>query len=384
MKSQIRKNLSLALTLGLITSGSAFCQSMGGGNGGDPNEVAEFTGLNGQHLDSWSSVKGDLIQGFESNRHRDLDLKGIDADSFKAQALDALHVAKVEWDEKEIMIQGVKRPCENFKDQLGLHIHCNQNAYASVMKNYDSETEYKMIAHEYLSLAGLEPNTYGLSDYPFSSQISSKLQLIEVKRWAVKNPIRKGFQCEISKTVGSQNYILKFQAFDHQSRVSVEHWVDTGTIQSNQEGLFNFEKTEYHTDPRTVALSEVNLDVWANSEEDLRHASSSLMLSNGKTLSFNAFVVANQAVQGFKISLDGKNLGVLDAHCIPVEFSPLDFKRFNFNVNNPDPFYLRSSSLFFINEHDLYDFDYNYYSHDHDLLLSVIHALSNESVDQIH
>ncbi len=54
------------------------------------------------------------------------------------------------------------------------------------MKNYDSETQYKFIAHEYLALAGFEPNSYGISDYPISSQISASLQRVQVKRWGVK------------------------------------------------------------------------------------------------------------------------------------------------------------------------------------------------------
>lgn len=158
-----------------------------GGNGGDPNELAEFEGKNKQHLDSWYTIKMDLIRGLEQNQHLQLDLHGIDPARFKADVLNALRTAKVEWDDREIIVDGVPRPCMNYKDPLGnLRIHCNQTTYAAAMKNYDAETQYKNEAHEYFAVAGFERNSYGVSDYPISSQISARLRKVESMRWAVQ------------------------------------------------------------------------------------------------------------------------------------------------------------------------------------------------------
>ena len=270
--------------------------------------------------------------------------------------MDALHHAKVEWDDKDITIQGVKRPCENFKDQEGLHIHCNQSVYASAMKNYDAETEYKMIAHEYFSLAGLEPNSYGLSDYPFSSQISAKLQLIEVKRWAVKSPLKKGFQCEITRATETQSWTLKFQSFDHQSRFILDHLIEKKGGTEGHDDLINLDQTEYHTDPSMVSQDAINLNFKKYLGEDLRHASSSIKLSDGKMLQVNAFVFANTAFQDFSISLDGKELELNDAHCIPIDF----------NSTDRDPFFIKNG----------HEYESELFPHSQDFFLSLIRNLS--------
>lgn len=167
-------------------------------NGGDPNELATFIGKDGEYLDSWASVKEDLIMGLRLNQHRALDLKGMDADVFKEKALKALYNAKIQFDQNAIQVSDVDRPCENLSNSNGLLIHCNGNAYAAAMANYSAETQYQMVAHEYLSLAGLEPNINGASDYRFSAQISKNLRETFVKRWAVGEIVaERGFECEL-------------------------------------------------------------------------------------------------------------------------------------------------------------------------------------------
>ena len=164
---------------------------VGGVNGGDPNEVAEFVGVKGEHLPSWFEVKTDLIKGFDLNFYKELKLGNIDQKKFKADVLEALKTIPVEFDNKEIIVNGITRPCENYKDPeptFTKHIHCNSKAFADAMSNYSSETEYKMISHEYFSVSGYEPNEYGVSAYPLSSQISKKLKNVMVKKWAIKAP----------------------------------------------------------------------------------------------------------------------------------------------------------------------------------------------------
>jgi hypothetical protein len=175
------------MTLAGVT---AFAQGgNGAGNGGDPNELTEFTGLNGEPLDSWYAVKADLIRGFENDRYLELDLGKLDKSKFKADVLNALKFIQVEFDQKPIRIGDISRPCENYVDASGKkHIHCNQDAYVSAMKNYSSETQYKMVSHEYFSVADYEPNQYGVSDYPYSSQIAKRLQNVTYKKWAVNAP----------------------------------------------------------------------------------------------------------------------------------------------------------------------------------------------------
>ena len=83
--------------MALTVSGQAFAQG-GHVGGGDPNELAEFTGKGGVHLESWYSVKQDLIEGLLKNRHLALNLGEIDANAFKAEFLATLLSAKVTWD----------------------------------------------------------------------------------------------------------------------------------------------------------------------------------------------------------------------------------------------------------------------------------------------
>lgn len=190
-------------TLNLLLSPiaiSAHAQADRGGNGGDPNELAEFTGRNGEHLQSWYGVKQDLIRGLENDQHLSLNLKNISADEFKTKALHSLKTVKVEFNDQKIEINGVQRPCRNFNLNGEARIECNTATYVSSMSNYSSEEQYQLVAHEYLGAAGIEPNTDGLSDYPISSQISKSLQQVTVKKWAVSNDgYIPGIQCEIKQ-----------------------------------------------------------------------------------------------------------------------------------------------------------------------------------------
>ena len=187
MKKTHFKRLSSIALINLAIAAATFAQTGDrGGNGGDINELSEFTNNQGQHLESWYSVKQDLIKGLEMDQHQALDLGKIDANDFKVKFLQSLQTAKVQWDNKTIVVQGTPRVCENFIDpSKTARIHCNAESYSSAMKNSTAEDQYRFIAHEYLSLAHIEPNQYGISDYSISSQISQKLSRITVKRWAV-------------------------------------------------------------------------------------------------------------------------------------------------------------------------------------------------------
>lgn len=193
-------------TLNLLLSPiaiSAHAQADRGGNGGDPNELAEFTGRNGEHLQSWYGVKQDLIRGLENDQHLSLNLKNISADEFKTKALHSLKTVKVEFNDQKIEINGVQRPCRNFNLNGDARIECNTANYVSSMSNYSSEEQYQLVAHEYLGAAGIEPNTDGLSDYPISSQISKSLQQVTVKKWAVSSEgVVPGIHCEIENRPG--------------------------------------------------------------------------------------------------------------------------------------------------------------------------------------
>ncbi len=185
MIPSIRTTLGIALLLPLLSQ-STFAQSQGAGNGGGASELSEFTGRNGEHLQSWYQVKQDLINGLMLNRHTSLDLHGINADEFKTKALRALREVSVEFVAKKIVINGVTRSCRNSVTPPSLpKIVCDPETYVKEMQNYTSEEQYRLIAHEYLGAAGLEPNQYGLSDFPFSSQISMSLKNVQVKRWGV-------------------------------------------------------------------------------------------------------------------------------------------------------------------------------------------------------
>lgn len=214
MKPLIKTSLPILLTL--LSTLSAFAQSQGAGNGGDPNELAEFTGSNGQHLDSWSAVRQDFIRWLEKDKYLELELGGINKAEFKTKMLDAFRSTKIQWDDLPITVDGTPRPCENFTDLQNVRrIHCNQTNYASAMKNYDSETQYKMIGHEYFGVAGYEPNSYGVSDYPLSNQISKKLKEVTIKRLVVGGVsskcilfVKKAPKTEILQALQKKGYQL--------------------------------------------------------------------------------------------------------------------------------------------------------------------------------
>lgn len=167
--------------------------------GGDPNELANFVGLDGVQLDSWYAVKQDLINGILMGRASQLDLGSIPLDYFSTTALDTLRMTKVMFDHEKIVVEGTPRPCENFHNDVGVKkIHCNVEDYIFVMANSTPETQYKFVAHEYFGAAGLEPNRYGVSDYPLSLQISDSLSQVVVKRWAVKTDTKPTEQRRIS------------------------------------------------------------------------------------------------------------------------------------------------------------------------------------------
>ena len=165
-------------------SSTASMAQVGGGNGGDPNELSSFTGKNGENLPSWYVIKSDLIAGLNLNKHLQIDLKGINPADFKAKALTTLLTTRVEFKNEWIRINEVDRPCKNFIDAaLTPHIQCNPTQYVAAMALLTSEEQYKLVAHEYFSAAGLEPNQYGISDYPFSSQISASLHHVVLNLW---------------------------------------------------------------------------------------------------------------------------------------------------------------------------------------------------------
>ncbi len=188
MKIQIR---ILLVTLGFASAmnpTSSNAQAGSSGNGGSPFETAEFTGLNAEHLQSWYAVKQDLKAGFLINRHHDFELSEAAKEDFKTKVVSMIDRAKVEFVAHEVIVNGVKRVCRNYLALSGEGmIECDQNAYVAAMQKSSSEDQYRFIAHEYFSVAGLEPNQYGVSDYPFSSKVAKSLQSVFVKKWAVSD-----------------------------------------------------------------------------------------------------------------------------------------------------------------------------------------------------
>ena len=208
------KKAILAIILSLSLMPVMETQAQETNNGGDPNELAEFTGSNGKHLDSWYSVKTDLLRGFLTDKYLELKLGEIDAKQLKKDMVLALQSTKVFFDNKPIVVKSSPKPCENFRRSGMRYIHCNFNVYTAMMKNYTPEEQYKMEAHEYFGVAGdkgYESDVAGISNYPLSSQISYSLQTVSVKKWAITgsncdligkdggcSPDNVALQCEMS------------------------------------------------------------------------------------------------------------------------------------------------------------------------------------------
>ncbi len=158
-------------------------------NGGDPFELAELTGKNGSRLSSWYSVKMDLIQGLEMGRHHSINLYEWTPETFKEKLLYSLKSTAVEFRHEWIQVNGVDRPCKNYRiGEKNYRIQCNPAQYLPATEKLSIEEHVKFIAHEYMSAAELEPNRYGLSDFRFSEQISRNLEQVTVRRWATATP----------------------------------------------------------------------------------------------------------------------------------------------------------------------------------------------------
>jgi hypothetical protein len=100
--------------------------------------------------------------------------------------MNALKTTVLDFGDQKIEIAGARRACRNWVEASGVgRIYCDLPYLIETMKLFDSEAQYRFIAHEYLSVAGLEPNEYGSSAYPYSSQISKSLRTVESKRWGI-------------------------------------------------------------------------------------------------------------------------------------------------------------------------------------------------------
>ena len=290
------------------------------GNGGDPAELAEFTGKSGEKLESWYTVKQDLIKGFELGKHTEIDLGKFDKEIFKNQALEALRCAKVEWDDLPIVVEGVARPCENYTDSEGKkRIHCNRGEYASAMKNYDAETQYKMIAHEYFGAAGLEPNRYNVSDYPFSSQISQKLKKVTVKRWALEDEkvIYPGIQCEIKSRNkrGQVDRSIVFEVMEGRSQLNL---FQLNYVRKNIVSMYseNFNMGE----PMFSNGTDIN-----NSSRQFLYSHSKVKLNDGRLLEVGAMASSRDPLGSIFIQIDGVDI-YNGRHCYEVDYLDQNFR----------------------------------------------------------
>jgi hypothetical protein len=149
-------------------------------------------------------------------------MEGMTPERFKTEALLALQTAKIQWDDKPILVEGVPRPCENRRDADGLiFIHCHRGDYIESVKLLDQEGLYRFVAHEYFAGVGLEPNRFERSDYFYSEQVVLGLHDVLVKRWSGKVPTKKriGLECQMEGYDGLQYRRLVLQAVDGKARV---------------------------------------------------------------------------------------------------------------------------------------------------------------------
>ena len=232
-----------------ITSTHSFAQ-VGGTNGGDPNELSVFKGRDGKVLPSWYTVKYDIYTGLMLNKHLQIDLKGWNPDVFKAKALASL-VTPVEFKDEWIIVNNVDRPCKNFEDlQKNHHIQCNPLQYVASMKNLTAEEQYKLVAHEYFSSAGLEPNSYGISDYPFSSQISATLHSVTFNLWALASNLETAQSCALT----SQLSPVGTQCKTSRGFIFTRTEINFQTAWTDEQGKTWFDETKTGLDEYAAAI----------------------------------------------------------------------------------------------------------------------------------
>lgn len=171
-------------------SAFAYC-GPGEGGGGDSCE-ARIKVIAGD-------IEGWILSG-GANRLRMNE--GMTVDSYSKAMLKQLgkaHVKCVGPGDKEypVKVYGVEKECKSYTSKHGPRIVCDRVKFYSTRPNPENDPiQYRLIHHEYATLAGLEKPNRDDSTYFLSNQITGFLENQIVKRLAVKPSGTPGIACE--------------------------------------------------------------------------------------------------------------------------------------------------------------------------------------------
>lgn len=155
------------------------------GNGGDRCEQ--------RFLEIQSDIQNWILKGGSSY----LDLpENISEQEYNSGMLDAISDVTVSCTEKAVIVNDVEKTCKNQRGRRGSKILCNFDRFLNTVP----ESQYSLVHHELAGIAGFEVNDGKInSDYTISNQLSAFLDIIEVKKLAV----RKKNEVKIPKNIKS-------------------------------------------------------------------------------------------------------------------------------------------------------------------------------------
>lgn len=152
--------------------------------------------------DRFKAVALDLSNWIQQGGHRQLNLRAgteiVEADEYARRMRLEIGRARITCIGPTdagypLTVNGRAKECVNEVDRQGIRrITCDRAKFYTSSANPENDpAQYRMVHHEYASLAGLESPTQDDSQYGLSSQITDFLENQMVKRLAVKKPANR-------------------------------------------------------------------------------------------------------------------------------------------------------------------------------------------------
>ncbi len=158
------------ILIGLLAVSKVLAHGSEGVGGGDANEIV--------FKDVAVNIKAWIVAG----NSRGLKLPaGVSQQTYEGGMLAALTNYNITMTDKPVLVNGTEKTCKNNLELFGHGtILCNISRFESLRSR--TNDMYRLVHHEFASLARLEKNIGAVSDYVISDQISSYLRYEAVLR----------------------------------------------------------------------------------------------------------------------------------------------------------------------------------------------------------
>jgi hypothetical protein len=158
------------ILIGLLAVSKVFAHGSEGVGGGDANEIV--------FKDVAVNIKAWIVVG----NSRGLQLPpGLSQQTYESSMLGVLTNYNITMTDKPVLVNGAEKTCQNTLESSGHGtILCNISRFEG-LRNRTNDL-YRLVHHEFASLARIEKNIEAVSDYVISDQISSYLKYEAVLR----------------------------------------------------------------------------------------------------------------------------------------------------------------------------------------------------------